>query len=107
MQKANEKSNPSEQEPAEERGRVSSVKAQNRGTTHLPQDSLLGANSASLMSALDREQLTFEMDNPHLGSPEDMANFAAYLKRLKAKKAASSNPTEPSPLPLEEQSPDL
>lgn len=86
------------------------AKAQNRGTTHLPQDSLSGANSASLMSALDREQLTFEMDNPHLGSPEDMANFQAWVDKLKAKKAkkaASSNQPEPSPLPPEEPSPAL
>ncbi len=85
--------------------------AQNLGTTRLLQDSLLGANSASLMSALDREQLTFEMDNPHLGSPEDWENFRAWVAKLKAemkaKKAASSNPLEPSLLAPEEQLPDL
>jgi hypothetical protein len=54
------------------------------------------------MSALDREQRQFELDNPHLGGPEDMANWRAYLAKLKAKKLAESSPSstatsEPSP----------
>ena len=72
------------------------MKAQNRGTTLPPPDLVSGANSDSLMLALQAEQDQFELDNPHLGSPEDLAQFAAWVKKLKAKKKAENSPSSPA-----------